>query len=195
MLAVLPILGGMLLWMARAFDFHEKYFVKRRLKRVAELSDLVKDDEPINGFLNKLLTGEAFRVSTGILAAPRKMEALMELYCSGFWTIGEIRSVCRYVVINEQSLRPSLKFSWGDIAGAWGELVFALVMMAVGFLSSYKLITSGSKVAVLAGFVVLLLYLVTGTVMSTGFRKYRRALGVKALIAKNPHLFPHFDCE
>ncbi|MGY8817957.1 MAG: hypothetical protein ACKVLM_00985 [Pseudomonadales bacterium] len=194
-LAALPALGGILIWLKRAFDFHDKYFVRRRLEIIAELRSLVKSDEPIGGLLNKLLNDEAFRVLTGISTAPRKMEALSTLYCSGFWTAGDIRSVYRYLVIDDHTLRPCIKFSMSDIVGAWGELVFVLVMLAVGSISSYMLIAAGSGADVFAGFIVFLVYFFAALVMSTGFRRYRMALAVNAFIMGNPHLFPDFDCK
>src|SRR5690554_3182836 len=65
MAAIFGVIAKVVLSLRRTLDFHNEYFVKKRIKRIAELKGLVKEG-PLVHFLNQSLETEAFRIDTGI---------------------------------------------------------------------------------------------------------------------------------
>jgi hypothetical protein len=182
--AIFGIIAKVILSLRRALDFHDEYFVKKRIKRIKELKDVIKEG-PLTRFLDQSLETEAFRISSGITASPAKMNALITIHDSGLWTAPQLRGASRHLVIDDCTLQASITVTKADRVAAMASIMFALILLIAGAGYFLALALTKSLLGFVVGAILFGVFLLVGHLISYDYRAYRVALQVESYLQEN----------
>lgn len=182
--AILGVLAKFVLSLRRALDFHDEYFVKKRIKRITEIKALINEG-PLTQFLDKSLEIEAFRIDTGIKASPAQMKALIEIHDSGLWTVPQLRGAARHLVVDRSSFKAAVKITRTDRVVAIASIFFALILLMAGAAYFAALAFTRSLSAFVAGAMLFSFFLMIGHLISYDYRAYRIATQVKLYLERH----------
>lgn len=184
MAAILGVIAKVILSLRRTLDFHDEYFVKKRIKRIAELKGLVKEG-PLTQFLDQSLEIEAFRIDTGITASPAKMNALINIHDYGLWTTAQLRGAARHLVVDKSTLKATIKITQADRVAAIASIIFSLILLLAGASYFVALAFTKSLLAFVVGAMLFGFFLLIGYLISYDYRAYRIASRVKSYLEKH----------
>lgn len=177
---IFAVIGKAIFSLKRAIDFHNEYFVKKRIKRITELQILIKEGRPLTRFLDQTLETEAFRVGSGITASPAKMNALIEIHDSGLWTVSQLRSASRHLVIEANTRKASIKLTTADRVSAWASLGLSVFLLIMGSGYFVSLALTKTWVGFVVGTLIFGLFVMVAHLMAFDFRDCRMAQQVDA---------------
>jgi|SRR5690606_6874087 len=177
---IVAVLGKIIFSLRRALDFHNEYFVKKRIKRITELQPLIEEARPLRRFLDQSLETEAFKVASGIIASPAKMNALIEINDTGLWTVSHLRNASRHLVVNTTTLKASIKITIADKASAWASLFFTLFLLVVGSGYFVLLAITKSFLGFILGAFIFFVFVIVAYSIAYDFRAYRAARHIEA---------------
>lgn len=183
---IVGAIGKAIFSLKGALDFHNEYFVKKRIKRITELKALIKEDRPLAGFLDQSLETESFRVDSGITASPAKMNALIEIHDTGLWTIPQLRNAARHLVIDSHTLKASIEITKADIFGAWASMVFAILLVILGAGYFVALAVAKDLLGFLVGAAIFGTFVMVAHLVAQDYRAYQMALRMDAQLKIAP---------
>lgn len=183
---IIGAIGKAIFSLRGALDFHNEYFVKKRIKRITELKALIKEDRPLARFLDQSLETESFRVDSGITASPAKMNALIEIHDSGLWTIPQLRSAAKHLIIDSDTLKASVDITKADKFGAWASMVFAILLVILGSGYFVALAVEKHLVGFLVGAAIFGMFVVVAHFAAQDYRAYRMAMRMDAQLKSIP---------
>ena len=171
--AVMVSVVGLALKVAKSiYDFYEEYIIRRSYRRIADLSEIVKESGLHRDFLSDLKNNEVFRVVSGIKSSPKKSKALMRLYLSGNVSLDRLQGISRYL---EPSSDGGLKLSISRFEkfASLCSLVSASIIFFLGLLMATQLLFSDNSVTSFLGMLVMLVFSFLARLMSKDFRNLR----------------------
>lgn len=192
-MVAIGIFAKALLSLKRAIDFHDEYFVKKRIKRIADLKAFVKEGQPITRFLDHSLETEIFRIDSGITASPARMKALIDIHDSGLWTVAQLRGAAKHLVIDNNTLKASIKISRADQIGALISLGVAILLLTAGTSYFVALVLTKTLIGFAVGVSLFGLFFIIGLLISYDYRSYRMALQIQPHLQNNEANSPDYS--
>jgi hypothetical protein len=115
----------------RAVDWHDKYFVRKRLTRLKDIRVDATSSRLVR-YLDDAIELEMFRIVSGVSASRLKMEYLLQLDEGGRCSRGQLKSLSKFLALQPGSETPVLSVSFLDRVSAWASGISALLTLALG---------------------------------------------------------------
>jgi hypothetical protein len=184
---------GMVLTMFKAanilgntMELHERFFVRKRHKRLQELRSSINDG-PFARYFDEAIKLEAFRIEFGVLVSPQKALVLLKLMELGHWDYLQVGNVARFLIVPPTESVPIIRITRADRLGAWfGRVVGVLTIVGGGALWIAISLISQSLNAYLAGAGLFVMCTFAAVLFATGYGRYKSALSVLDYLSAHP---------
>lgn len=94
--------------LVRALEWHDRYFVRKRLSHLESVRSSVTSSPQLSRFLDDAITLEGFRIASGVSTSRAKMEFLIDLSQDGLWSEAQLRSAAKFLYVEPGNSEPSL---------------------------------------------------------------------------------------
>ncbi|NMH64913.1 hypothetical protein [Shewanella salipaludis] len=152
-------------------DFYEEVFVKRYFKRLISLNEHL-DEESVSGrYLKLLKENEIFRLASGVKSTPENNNILMEIYILGVASNGELKRLSQY--IRSDNMKAAVEVDWFDKLQFTYSFFAATFLFLFGMIMGSANIVMGTGVESIAGFFVMIMFILIAAVVGRDYRTYR----------------------
>lgn len=174
-------------------ELHERYFVRKRHKRLQELRGSINEGA-FTRYFDEAIELEAFRIEFGVLVCQKKARILLKLMEQGYWDYIQIRNVARFLIVTPDQPVPIIKITQADRVGAWtGLVVGVLTIFGGGALWVAISLISQSLYAYLAGAGLFCMCTLASVLFASGYGRYKNAQSVKNYLFLNPEFLTEFS--
>jgi hypothetical protein len=184
--AIVAALAKALTMLGQAFDFHDKNIVRKRLERLEELRAGVQDSRPLAGYLESAIDIEKFRICSGVLTSPAKMNMLIALESKGIWGRGQIKSIAKFLTTDVRTQITTLEITALDKVGAAISIIGGFALLFTGLVYFLVLALNLKPYGLIAGSAVCLPFVIVGRLFLTDFINYLIAKKVQLHLAHHP---------
>ncbi|HBO8401376.1 TPA: hypothetical protein NJF89_000557 [Pseudomonas aeruginosa] len=169
--AIVTILFKILAQLFRALEWHNKYLVRKRLIRLKDIRSSTSSSQLIH-YLDGAIELEIFRIASGVSTSRSKMEYLLQLGQTGFWSREQLHSLSKFLILELGSATPSLTVTLLDRLGAWAGGISAFSTLVLGAMYFIKLMLTGEPLMWLLGLLLFGLSVVAGRFLATDLIDY-----------------------
>ncbi len=157
---ILILIGFFIKTVRNYIGFHEEVVVKRYINRLSSLSGEVDTNSITYRYLDALKENEAFLVASGINTYPEKAKMLMTIYLLEVANKGELKRLSPFFTPDNDKV--SIRVDFIDQAAFIYSFISALVFFSLGFYSALSSLVTGSFAQMIAGVVIMLIYIFIG---------------------------------
>lgn len=165
--AIFAVLFKMFGHVIRALEWHDKYFVRKRLARIRAIRPSASQNQPLADYLNEAVDLEVFRIASGINTSKAKMEYLLQLSKTGRWSREQLRSLSKFLYLEPGATVPELVITGVDRFGAFAGCVAAFGTLFAAALQLVQLILTGNPLMWLLGIGLFGLAILVGRFLAT----------------------------
>lgn len=183
-LAVIVGVGAVFLKLWRDFsDFRYAVTFKRPLERLAHLSEATDQASDLAQALKTLVHLEVFRIAFDVRTSPSKSAALVRIFQTGRFSVGELRVIARFV--EPRGDQVAIQIGIGDTVAAWTAGIALCFLTAVFGAALIQLFFDGKAAAVLGSVIVALFWLAAVYLLSADIRNLIIAKRAKTDLAES----------
>lgn len=169
--AIVAVLFKMVAQLFRTMEWHDKYFVRKRLARLKDIRSSASNSQ-LTHYLDGAIELEIFRIASGVSTSRSKMEYLLQLEQGGRWSREQLHSLSKFLVLEPGSATPVLAVTFLDRLGAWVGGISAFSTLALGAIYLLKLMLTGEPLIWLLGLLLFGVTVVAGRFLATDLIDY-----------------------
>ncbi|WP_437882895.1 hypothetical protein [Pseudomonas sp. LRF_L74] len=170
----------------KIFDFHDEYFVKRRIDRLESLKSKVEVGKTLHVYLEESIASECFRITSGISTSTKYMEYLIKLSAVGKWSRFQLKAISEHLRFKPLTTEPEIVIPKMDFVGAALGAICLFFFPFAGIYYFIFFLLANIQNGPFYGLISFIACLGGGLILSGDFIKYLVATRAKAYLQANP---------
>lgn len=128
------LLAKFLTTLGKAMEFHDRYFVGKRLNRLKALRLGIQEDKALVKYLDDAIALESFHIASGISTSAEKMSFLIRLSNCGRWNRPQIQALAKFLIVTPESFCLKVHITKVDKFGAVLGLASGIFLIVLGMI-------------------------------------------------------------
>ncbi|WP_215397652.1 hypothetical protein [Rheinheimera oceanensis] len=138
----ISLVSGLIKVIRAVIDTHDELYLKRDLKRLAEVKANISVGSKVAEYIDKRIEEEAFVLASGIRASIEDADMLRELYLKNFLTSRQLKRIAKYV--KPVNGKIAIEFGWFDKSQTFYSFWASIILFILGFSGIVPLIAEPS---------------------------------------------------
>lgn len=179
LMGLILLLAKLLTTLGKTLEFHDRYFVGKRLNRLKALRLGIQEDKALVKYLDDAIALESFHIASGISTSAEKMSFLIRLSGCGRWNRPQIQAIAKFLEVRPESSCPEIHITKMDKFGAALGLALGIFLILLGMFYFVLFFFSSEPLGLPVGALVLGAFIVAARLFATDFINYliaKRAL-------------------